>query len=284
MQFILKPIIKNGLFLFYVLLSLLAFVFTFRQKVYHKSVLDKTSTQFSGFVDERVSNATQFVHLKIDNQVLQDENSKLLQEIEKLKGEIWESDTVQAPISNQEFHQTYRFIPVQVINNSVMKSHNMITINKGSRQGIQEGMGVISPDGVIGFVYKTSENYARVMSTLNENTKITAQIKNNRYFGTVSWDGKDPRYVQLSEIPKYIEVSKGDTIETDGKSGVIPGGLMIGTVLSSQVDEFTGERDIQIQLKEDFSRLRYAQVVVHLQKSELKEVEKSDSIKNYAKP
>lgn len=284
MQFILKPIVKNGLFLFYVLLSIIAFVFTFRQKVYHKSVLDKTSTQISGYVDERISNATQFIHLKVDNQELQNSNAELRKEIEKLKGEISESDTIQTPISNLEFHQTYRFIPVQVINNSVMKSHNMITINKGSRQGIQKGMGVISPSGVIGFVSQTTENYARVMSTLNLNTKITAQIKNNRFFGTVSWDGKDPRYVQLSEIPKYIEVSKGDTIETDGKSGMIPGGIMIGTVLDSKVDEITGELNIQLKLKEDFARLRYAQVVVNLENKEIKEVEKSDSIKNYVKP
>ncbi|MGB6084605.1 rod shape-determining protein MreC [Moheibacter sp.] len=284
MQFILNPIIKNGLFLFYVLLSLLAFLFMFRQKVYHKAVLDKTSTQFSGYVDERISNATQFIHLKDDNRDLQKENAELRKQLEKLKGEISESNLPSGPITNLEFHQTYRFVPVEVINNSVMKNHNMLTINKGSRQGIEKGMGVISGNGVIGYVYKTSENYARVMSTLNLNTKITAQIKSNRYFGTLIWDGKDARYARLQEIPKYIEVEKGDTIETDGKSGVIPGGIMLGTVVNSEIDEVTGELDILVKLKEDFARLRYAQVVVNLEKKELKEVEKIDSTAQNAQP
>ena len=65
---------------------------------------------------------------------------------------------------------------------------------------------------------------------------------------------------------------------------MIPGGIMIGTVLDSKVDEITGELNIQLKLKEDFARLRYAQVVVNLENKEIKEVEKSDSIKNYVKP
>lgn len=283
MQFILKPLAKNGLFLFYVLLSIIAFVFTFRQKVYHKSVMDKSSTQLSGFVDERVSAATQFINLKDDNLVLLKENAGLRMELEKLKNERSEFDTVRGPVSNLKFHQTYSFIPVEIINNSVMKDHNMITINKGSRQGVKKGMGLISGNGVIGYVYKTTENYSRVMSTLNKNTKITAQIKNNQYFGTLSWDGKDPRFAQLYEIPKYSEVSVGDTIETDGKSGVIPGGVMLGVVNEAFIDEMTGQMNIQVKLKEDFARLRYAQVVVNLERNELMEVEKTDSTA-HAKP
>ncbi|MBW7869576.1 MAG: rod shape-determining protein MreC [Flavobacteriia bacterium] len=282
MQFILKPIIRNGLFLFYVLLSLIAFLFIFREKVYHKAVLDKTSTRFGGFVDGKIANFTQYINLKENNRELQRSNSELRKELEKLKAERSESDTLRGPVSNLEFFQTYSFLPVEIISNSVMKDHNFITINKGSRQGIRKGMGVISANGVVGYVLKTSDNYSRVMSTLNKDARVTVQLKGNRYFGTMVWDGKDPRYAQLLEIPKYIEVSKGDTIETDGKSGVIPGGIMVGTVTEHGINDITGELDIKIKLKEDFARLRYAQVVFNLQRKEIMEVEKTDSIN--AKP
>lgn len=278
MQFILKPIIRNGLFLFYLLLSLTAFLLIFRQKVYHKSVMDKTSTQLNGYLDTKISDVTQFVNLKSNNRELQKTNAELMKQIEKLKSERSQSDTARGPVSNLEFRQVYSFMPVEIVNNSVMKDHNLITINKGSRQGVKKGMGVISGNGVIGYVLKTSDNYARVMSTLNKDTRITAQIKGNQYFGTLIWDGKDPRYIQLHEIPKYVEVSKGDTIETDGKSGVIPGGLLVGTVESSKINDISGELDIQVKLKEDFARLRYGQVVINLQQKEIDEVEKKDSI------
>lgn len=266
------------MFLFYLLLSLTAFLLIFRQKVYHKSVMDKTSTQLNGYLDTKISDVTQFVNLKSNNRELQKTNAELMKQIEKLKSERSQSDTARGPVSNLEFRQVYSFMPVEIVNNSVMKDHNLITINKGSRQGVKKGMGVISGNGVIGYVLKTSDNYARVMSTLNKDTRITAQIKGNQYFGTLIWDGKDPRYIQLHEIPKYVEVSKGDTIETDGKSGVIPGGLLVGTVESSKINDISGELDIQVKLKEDFARLRYGQVVINLQQKEIDEVEKKDSI------
>lgn len=277
MQFILKPIIRNGLFLFYLLLSLTAFVFTFRQKVYHKAVLDHTSTQTAGFVDSKIAAITQFINLKHNNRELQAENAELRKQLEKLKIERTESDTARIANSSLEFHQTYRFLPVEVINNSVMKDHNFLTINKGSRQGIKKGMGVISANGVVGYVLKTSENYARVMSLLNKDSRTTVQIKGIKYFGTLAWDGKDPRYANLLEIPKYIEVSKGDTIETDGKSSRIPGGIMIGTVLNSEINDITGELDVKVKLKQDFARIEYAQVVINLQQQEILNVEKTDS-------
>lgn len=277
MQFILKPIIRNGLFLFYVLLALIAFVFTFRQKVYHKALLDSKSTQLSGYVDGKIASLTQFIHLKESNRDLQSENADLRKQLEKIKNERAETDTVRGPVSNLEFFQTYRFLPVEVINNSVMKDYNFITINKGSRQGIKKGMGVISPNGVVGYILKTSENYARVISLLNKDSRTTVQIKGIKYFGTLAWDGKDPRFVQLHEIPKYIEVSKGDSIETDGKSASIPGGILVGTVASSKINELTGELDIQVRLKQDFARLGYAQVVINLQQQEIIKVEKIDS-------
>lgn len=284
MQFILKPIAKNGLFLFYTLLSLIAFVFIFRQKVYHKSLLDEKSVQFTGYLDEKTSYVTEFFNLGVYNRELQQENAELKKEIELLKGEQSEKDSVGPIISNLNFHQTYRFLPTEIVNNSIMGTYNMLTINKGSRHGVEKGMGVVSSNGVIGYVLRTSENYSRVMSTLNKNTRITAQIKNNPFFGTITWDGGDSRFVQLKEIPKYIEVSIGDTIETDGKSGVIPGGIMIGVVSKSTIDEISGELDIQVRLKEDFARLRYAQVVINLDSKELSELEKSDSIIHHAQP
>lgn len=280
MQFILRIIVRNGLFLFYLLLAIIAFTFTFRQRVYHKSVVDKAGTEFTGFMDDKISGMTQFIHLDKTNRQLQEENAELRILLEKLKTERSAMHSVRDSISNPEFHQIYSFIPVEIVNNSVMQTHNMMTINKGSRQGVRPGMGLISSNGVLGFVYKTSDNYARVMSTLNTNTRITAQIKKNQYFGTLIWNGKDPRFLQLQEIPKYIPIEIGDTIETDGKSGAVPGGIMIGTVAESEINELTGGLEIEVKLKEDFARLRYGQVVVNLQRQEIIKVERNDSTSN----
>ena len=75
-------------------------------------------------------------------------------------------------------------------------------------------------------------------------------------------------------------MNKGDTIETDGKSPVFPEGLMIGTVVSKTNDNVTGELKIQVKLKQDFGNLSHAYVVTNLNKIEIKQVEKSDTIIN----
>lgn len=284
MQFILRPIIKYGLFIFYLFLVIISLVLTFRQKVYHKTAFAKTSTNISGYLDARISGAKNFIYLSQDNQTLQKEIMELREQNALLKEMISEMDTLHTQtLKNTEFMQTYKFIPAEVINNSIAKDHNMITINKGARHGVDVGMGVISSHGVIGRVIYTTENYARVISTLNRNTRLNARVRGNDYFGTLIWDAKDPRFVNLTEIPKYIKVEKGDTIETDGKSSGIPGGIRIGIVESAKIDELTGELDIKVRLDEDFARLRYVQVIVNLKNNEIQEVER-DSILQYAQP
>ena len=59
---------------------------------------------------------------------------------------------------------------------------------------------------------------------------------------------------------------------------------MLGTVVNSEIDDVTGELDILVRLKEDFARLRYAQVVVNLEIKEIKQVEKIDSTAQNVKP
>src|SRR5690606_10188206 len=144
----------NGLFIFYVLLSILAFVFTFRQKVYHKAVLDKTSTQISGYWDKKISSATQFIHLKDDNRELQAENAELRKQLELLKVNYALIDSLSALVSIPAFHQIFQLLPVEIINNSVMKSHNYLATNKGNKHGVKNGMAVNRQQGILGYVVK----------------------------------------------------------------------------------------------------------------------------------
>ena len=86
-------------------------------------------------------------------------------------------------------------------------------------------MAVTSVDGVAGVIVGCSENFSVAMSLLNLDFKLSARIKSNGYFGSLSWDGRDYRHAVLSEIPQHVTVSVGDTIETTGYSAIFPEGL-----------------------------------------------------------
>ena len=278
MQYILNAIRRNGMLLIFVFLELIALFLVFKKNIYHETIMASASTSFTGYVDDKIAKVTNFIHLPQTNKELMDENASLRERLVHLgikdakTKKFYKTDTL-------GYQQTYSFVPAEIVNNSIIKTQNLLTIDRGTNYGIEKGDGIITNNGVIGIVTYASKNYSRAISLLNKDININARIKGNQYFGTVKWDGKDPRYVQLLEIPKYISVKKGDIIETDGKSPVFPEGIIIGTVVSKGIDE-TGELKIQVKLKQDFGNLAQAYVVTNLNKVEIQQVEKSDTITN----
>lgn len=279
MQYILNAIRKNGVFIVFVFLECFALFLIFRKNIYHETLLAETSTSFTGYTNEKISAITNFINLPQTNKELQEENALLREKLVHLG--IKDARTKKViEIDSLGYKQTFTFIPADVVNNSIIKTQNFLTIDKGRNEGVEKGDGVITNKGVIGVVSFAGSNYSRVISLLNKDIRVNARIKGNEYFGTLIWDGKDARYAQLTEIPKYISVKKGDIVETDGKSPIFPEGLAIGTVVSKTIDNVSGELKIQVKLKQDFGNLSHAYVVTNLNKTEIKQVEKTDSITN----
>ena len=89
---------------------------------------------------------------------------------------------------------------------------------------------------------------------LNRDFKLSARIKSNGYYGSLSWDGKDYRYAVLNEIPQHVPVNDGDTIEATGFSAIFPEGAIVGTV--SDFEKTGGDfYKIRVLLMTDFKKL-----------------------------
>jgi rod shape-determining protein MreC len=134
-------------------------------------------------------------------------------------------------------------------------------------------MGVISAQGIVGKVILVSDNYSRVMSLLNHNSKVSAMMKKGFYTGLADWDGKDPRYLTLHNIPKSAKVIMGDTVLTSNFSGSFPPGIMVGTVASIQGDPASGFYELKVKTATDFFSLQYAYLVDNMMWAEQKELE-----------
>lgn len=134
-------------------------------------------------------------------------------------------------------------------------------------------MAVFNSKGIIGITEKITNNYTRIQSILNKNSKISASIKNgSNYFGPLVWNGKDYNTVQLTDIPRQANVKVGDTIITSGRSTIFPEGILIGSVLKVKNEKST-DNEISIRLFNDMSNLRYVSIVKNLHKIELKNLE-----------
>jgi len=178
-------------------------------------------------------------------------------------------------ISDTIIHQQYIYTSAAVINNSINRQKNFFTLNKGKKQGADIDMAVISPNGVAGIIVSSSENFSVAMSLLNLDFHLSARIKSNGYFGSISWDGRDYRYAILNEIPLHVVVNKGDTIQTTGYSAIFPQGIFVGVI--NDFEKTGGDfYTIRISLATDFKKIDYVSVIGNLKKLEQSGLEKQN--------
>jgi len=111
---------------------------------------------------------------------------------------------------------------------------------------------------------------------LNSRLKISGKLKESGHFGSVSWDGTDSRYVNLSEIPLHATVKPGDLIVTSGYSAIFPEGIPIGTVDEVEAEEGESFFRIRVKLAVDFKRLSYVEVVDNTYRGEQLQLEKQN--------
>ena len=262
-------------FLFLVLMGIsLGILINYNQT--YQAVFSNIANETTGKVGAQYNSVEYYFRLKKTNEALVAENAELRG---LLKQSFEGPDTSSVIKIDSLLKDTlgrvrkFRFLPAKVVNNNISDQNNYITLYRGSKQGVTTDMGVIGPQGIVGRVILVSDNYCRVMSLLNRNTKVSAMTKNGFYTGLADWDGKDPRYVTLHNIPKSAKVKIGDSILTSNLSGSFPPGIMVGTVAAVQGDPGSGFYELKIKTATDFYSLQYAYLVDNVIWAEQKQLE-----------
>ena len=271
MGFLLRLFSKNGLFVFFIFLQLIAIVLIFSRNSMQQSWIAGQSAAFNSWVSGYIDEGASYLKLKQTNEQLVAQNKMLMTQLygkgaEKLPEFRKVHDTVGGG-------QIYTFVDGDIVFNSINRKDNYFTINRGKRDGVMPKMGVMAPGGIAGIVINTTESYALVQSVLSFNKiKINAALKKSGYFGTLTWRGDDSRIMHLSDVPKYVPLQVGDTVVTDGKSAIFPQGVMIGRVAGYEVDSKTGFWDISVELSEKMGTLSKIYVVKNLKKAEVQKI------------
>ena len=204
------------------------------------------------------------------NSTLAEENADLRSQLEQLRQKAAATDSVTR--NDSTVIKQFEFVSAKVVNNSVNRFTNYLTINKGSDVGVKPGMAVISPLGAVGKVKAVSNHYSVVTSILHKDYKLSVVISRTGYFGSVNWDGRDPEYVQLDYVPRHVNPQKGDTVVTSSYNAVFPEGIMVGVIEEVKQDE-TLFYDLRVKLSQDFRKLSYVEVVKSKLKHEQDSVE-----------
>jgi rod shape-determining protein MreC len=118
-----------------------------------------------------------------------------------------------------------------------------------------------------------SENYSRVMSLLNRNSRVSSMLKKDGITGSVEWDGQDPRYLTLRNIPKSVKVARGDSVVTSTYSANFPPDIMVGTVNEISADPGSNFFTIRLRTATNFYSIQYVNIVENIQYEEQRRVE-----------
>ncbi len=251
---------KNQFFVLFILLISISLYLLSRSYSYHGSIAHNTTSDISGSVFSTYGNITDYLSLKVDNDVLADENAMLKN---MLSSSFLQTDT-------QYIYRDslYRYIPVKIVSNSVSKRNNFMLVNKGSKHGIKKEMGVISTLGVAGVVVGVSEHYSTIMSMLHQNMRISARIKNSGQLVNVIWDKTDYLYGTVIDIPSHIRLNQGDTIITSGNSLIFPEGIIIGLIESHKIDSNKNLSKATMRYITDFNSIKHLFIIENLMKME----------------
>jgi len=216
-----------------------------------------------------MSNIRDYFSLHQENRKLAEENSMLYN---NLKSSYSINNLNEGKKEDSLAQRKYFYQSTRVINNTVNKQYNYITLDMGSEAGIEPDMAVISTDGIVGVVKSVSTNYSSVLSLLNLDFTVSAKIKKNGYFGPLTWSGSSSYYATLVDIPHHVKISEGDTIITSGFGGVFPEGYLIGTINDFRL-KGGNYYEIKVRLSNDFRKLNYVQVIRNYAKTEIDSLE-----------
>lgn len=268
MQQIINFVIRNKTFLLFLLLFILSLSITIQSHSYHKSKFISSTNYISGGIYDISHNIKAYFNLKKENEILVEENN-LLKSILYNNKSFGES----TPSLDSSHHKNFDFKTAQVIKNSYGNTKNYLTIDKGNADGIKVDLGVITSLGIVGIIDNTSKNYSRVISILNTNSRINAQLKASNHIGSLVWNTKSPEFVQIIDISKFAPVNVGDTIITGGQSTIFPKGVPIGTIDTYALDVNGDTYTVNVKLFNDMTNIGHVYVITNMDSEEIKSLQ-----------
>lgn len=264
MRNLLSFLINNSYWFVFIFLEAISFYFIFSDNSYQRSVFFNFSNELSGQVYKTSSNVTSYFGLREENVGLLQQNGDLMNRIAMLEDHIFEleKDSLRTrAFLDAKYEDKNTYIPARVVNNSVSLVRNYITINKGSKDNIEVGMGVVSHRGIVGEVRAVSSNFSIIQSVLNADSRYSCKLLGANAFGPLEWDGSNPRFATIKDYPSHEKVAVGDTVVTSGYSDIFPSDVMVGIIEGFEMQEDGSQYRLNVDLSTDFNSLTNVLVV-----------------------
>jgi rod shape-determining protein MreC len=272
MRYLLYFLRKHYYYILFLVLEVISLVLLFNFNEYQNSSLSHLSGDISGSVLNLSSEISEYFSLRRTNKILAEDNAVLHA---KLTDAFYKADTHSFYRKDTIYRLEYRYISAKVISNSTHKRNNFLMLNKGSLQGIENHMGVIIGNRIVGQVVSVSSHFCWVMSVLNKDSRISGKFRKDNQLVNIEWTGGSYTRGDVREIPKHVMIRKGDTIVTSGNSDIFPEGLLIGTIENYTIASDENFNEATLHFSTDFNSLSYVEVIIDLMRKEKEDLKNS---------
>lgn len=272
MQNLLKFLKKYHCIFLFLILEGIALSLIIQNTYFQSSSILSWSNKQAGRLYTVSDAITGYFNLKRTNKLLAEENALLRAQIEN--SYIQYSRNIFL-INDTMYKQQYEYVDAKILSNSYGKRNNYLILNKGSRQGIEPDMAVITTNGIVGNIINVSDNFSNVMSVLHSDSRHSVKIKRTNSAGTLIWNGGSYLKGTIVDVPSSYPLKIGDTIVTSGYSQDFPEGIFVGIISSLDQDTSTKFYTITVTFATDYNTLDYVYVVKNLYREEQMELIKA---------
>ncbi len=243
----------------FILLEVASGVLLFQYNSYQGSVWLSSANAMVGKIYQWESEVTSFFSMSKANKELALRNIYLERQVDQLRRLYTDltKDTTVMERDELQFLSQYKLIPAKVVDNSLNRAENLMTIDKGRADGVEVDMGVACGNGVVGVVYLVSEHYSVVIPVLNaSSSRISCSIRNRGYFGYLRWYGGDPSVAYVEDVPRHAKFSLGEWVVTSGFSSIFPSGVLVGKIEQVYNSHDGLSYKLKVRLSTDFGCVR----------------------------
>lgn len=265
MQNLFRFFAKNLPFFTWLLLAIVSMVLLFQRNPYQRSVWLGSANAVSASVYNTANEVTGYFGLREINEDLLERIGKIEEENLRLRQLLQDKADIDSVLNCP---RQYEYTVAHVVNNSIRQAENYLTLDKGSEDGVLVGMAVADQNGVIGLVSKVSSHFSQVISVLNPKLKLSVCLKDSESVGSLIWDGEDPRFAWLEDLPRNVRYNEGDTVCTTGYGGSFPRGILVGRVVSAKDASDNNFLSFRVELFTHFDRINDVHVIFNNKREE----------------
>lgn len=214
-----------------------------------------------------------FSKVKEENEALKAENIDLQNKLIEYSRMKEENTRLREVLKYTESKNNYDYVGVDIIGYSGGNITDGYVINKGTKDGVEKDMVVISAEGLVGKVTRAETNYSIIQSIINENIAVSVMVQSTRETTGILrgvTDSKNRNLTKIYNLPIDSNIKEGDVILTSGLGMVYPKEIRVGEVLSVETDNVRVMKNAIVKPYVDFNKLEELFIIIPKDKIDMK--------------